>query len=750
MDPQPPPPRPDSPPRRLRACAPCTRAKARCNFREENARRHLCDRCERLKIDCSAKTRGIRRTRQIKPLVNRVATLEQQIAHLVTPEKSPAASTPSAETSGSTPSTSSPPSHPDSNSHSHPAPLIQRSQPGPATQNPPSYSHSSSSSPSSSSLIVATSTTTKPPLGLTWSQASNVLADFRANFVPNFPFIQVEGPSVDPGSGSPQRLAREKPFLFRAVMLAAAPAGKTRAEAMHRELLAEMGARMMLEEEGGLDLLQGMLVIILWAECRYWFDKQITRLVYTALGYAHSLGITKPPRSLLQPSPCHPGGSQQQQHSYPHPYQQQWQQQHQQQQEPEDCFTNKAALSATEHHTLEEQRTFLGLFCVVSSNCAQFARKQNPLLHCLGSNGPGSGSFPSSSQGQQQRTGLGYLDICYENLAASGSLEDRMAARMFKMAAVSARLTDGFGPVMDCERGTGRGMGEGFEEEVGRLRAQVDDVLEGLDPRDPYYAYLNLQHKALLVQLYEPATKHPFPSSSSSPYPAAFQNTTAATTLNRTTYFQAALSEAKAYFAATLALPPEAYVYRTSVGMGLAQGVLAVTTRLLILHGVPGWDLPRARADVKFAEICENLVAFLGRVLQVGRERMGRLKEETWVRGVGGGGSSCGRAYNTLEFDWDDINGGSEIDARGSMCEDLIGKMSWIKGWYESRVRAEDGGLTTATTPATAGGGVGNAEAANKELMEEIARIWHWPADAASMPMFGGLINPFDICYDSI
>ncbi|KAJ0301236.1 hypothetical protein COL516b_008013 [Colletotrichum fioriniae] len=693
MDPQPPPPRPDSPPRRLRACAPCTRAKARCNFREENARRHLCDRCERLKIDCSAKTRGIRRTRQIKPLV--------------------------------------------------------KHQPGPVAHNLPSYHHSSSSSssssPSSSSLVITTTTTIKPPLGLTWSQASNVLADFRTNFVPNFPFIQVDGPSVEPGSGSPQRLAREKPFLFRAIMLAAAPAGKARAEAMHRELLAEMGARMMLEEEGVLDLLQGMLVIILWAECRYWFDKQITRLVYTALGYAHSLGITKPPRSLLQPSPCRPGGSQQHPYQYPyqHPYQQQWQQQQQQQQrqEPEDCFTNKATLSATEHHTLEEQRTFLGLFCVVTSNCAQFARKQNPLLHCLGSDGGGH--------------------ICYENLAASGSLEDRMAARMFKMAAISARLTDGFGPVMDCERGMGRGMGVGFEEEVGRIRAEVQDVLEGLDPRDSYYAYLNLQHKALLVQLYEPATKSPFSSSPSSLYsPAAFQNTTTnstttTTTLNRTTYFQAALSEAKAYFDATLALPPEAYVYRTSVSMGLAQGVLAVTTRLLILHGVPGWDLSRARTDVKFAEICENLVAFLGRVLQVGRERMGRLKEETWVRGVGGGatggGSDCGRAYNTLEFDWDDINGGSEIDARGSMCEDLIGKMRWIKDWYESRVRAEDGGVTTTTTPAAAaGGGVGSAEAANKELMEEITRIWHWPADAASMPMFGGLINPFDICYDSI
>ncbi|EXF77381.1 hypothetical protein CFIO01_12133, partial [Colletotrichum fioriniae PJ7] len=417
---------------------------------------------------------------------NRVATLEQQIAHLVTPEKSPAASTPSAETSTSTPSTSSPPSHLHSHSHpdSHPAPLIQRHQPGPVAHNLPS---SSSSSPSSSSLIITTTTTTKPPLGLTWSQASNVLADFRANFVPNFPFIQVDGPSVEPGSGSPQRLAREKPFLFRAIMLAAAPAGKARAEAMHRELLAEMGARMMLEEEGGLDLLQGMLVIILWAECRYWFDKQITRLVYTALGYAHSLGITKPPRSLLlQPSPCRPGGSHQ--HPYQHPYQQQWQQQQQKQQrqEPEDCFTNKATLSATEHHTLEEQRTFLGLFCVVTSNCAQFARKQNPLLHCLGSDGGGRTSFSNSSSSSQGQS-LGYLDICYENLAASGSLEDRMAARMFKMAAISARLTDGFGPVMDCERGMGRGMGVGFEEEVGRIRAEVQDVLEGLDPRDPYY-----------------------------------------------------------------------------------------------------------------------------------------------------------------------------------------------------------------------------------------------------------------------
>ncbi|KXH63428.1 hypothetical protein CSAL01_12501 [Colletotrichum salicis] len=697
MDPQLPPPRPDSPPRRLRACASCTRAKARCNFREENARQHLCDRCERLKIDCSAKTRGVRRTRQIKPLVNPPRHSRKVSSSLNTLRRNL-----------------------NLNRLNRLAPLtLTRTLTPISTPHPKKPPRPRNPQPA---LLLPILLFSLPFLILS---PSNILADFRANFVPNFPFIQIDGPTVEPGSGSPQRLAREKPFLFRAVMLAAAPVGKARADAMHREVLADMGRRMMLEEEGGLDLLQGVLVIILWAECRYWFDKQITRLVYTALGYAHSLGITKPPRSLLQPSPCRPDSQ--------YPAQQQWQQWHQQQQ-PEDCFSNKASLSATEHHTLEEQRTFLGLFCVVTSNCAQFSRRQNPLLHCLGSDGG-----RKSSQAQPQ---LGYLDVCYENLAASGSLEDRMAARMFKMAATSARVADGFGPVIDGERG--RGMGDGFEEEVGRIRAGVEDVLEGLDPRDPYYAYLNLQHKALLVQLYEPATKPPT-SSSSSLYPPTFPNITTATTTNtppnRTTYLHAALSAARTYFDAVLALPPEAYIYRTSVDMGLAQGVLAVTTRLLILHGVEGWDLPRARAEMNFADVCDNLVTFLGRVLQTGRERMGRLKEETWVRGGGG----CGRAYNTVEFDWDEISGGSDIDVRGSMCEDLIGKMGWIKDWYETRVRAEDSGVTT-----TAGCGGGGSEAANKELMEEIARIWHWPAEAASMPMFGGLINPFDICYDSI
>ncbi|OHE95264.1 hypothetical protein CORC01_09409 [Colletotrichum orchidophilum] len=693
MDTLPPPPRPDSPPRRLRACEPCTRAKARCHFREENARRHLCDRCERLNVDCSAKTKGVRKTRQIKPLVNRIATLEKQIAHLVTPEKSPADSTPN--DARATPSTSPPPCHARRNEPHSTAALIHRPPAGPIT-------HLSSSS---------VTTTITPPLGLTWSQAANILADFRANFVPNFPFVQIDGPAA--ATGSPQRLARDKPFLFRAIMLVAAPVSKSRAEVMHREVLADMGRRLLLEEEGGLDLLQGMLVVIMWAECKYWFDKQITRLVYAALGYAHSLGITKPPRSLLQSTRLRS-------HYYP------------EERQPEDCFSMKASFNMTEHHTLEEQRTFLGLFCVVTANCTQFSRRQNPLLPSLweSSGGGRDQGIRGPHQLMSREGGLAYLDVCCEILTASGTVEDRMAARMFKMAATSAQITDGFGPVLECGRGLG--MGVGFEEEAGRIQAGVEGVLEGLDARDPYYAYLRLQHLALLVQLYEPATKPSFSSSSSSqptpPQYSSFQSIAH----RRVTYLQAALSAARSYFDAVLALPPEAYLYHTSVDTGLSQGALAVTTRLLVLTGVEGWDLKRARDSFGFAETCDNLAAFLRRVLQAGRERVERLKEETWVR-------NSGRGHATAGFDgWEEANGG-EFDVRESSCEDLIGKMGWIKEWYQTRVQTEESGMTA--------GGVGR-EAVNKDLMEEIARIWQWPADTASVPIFSGLINPFDICYE--
>ncbi|KAI0858684.1 hypothetical protein F4860DRAFT_485765 [Xylaria cubensis] len=59
--------RPQSPPRRPRACLPCTKAKARCQY-EHNEISNGCNRCLRLKIPCIPQTTKIlRRPRQVKP-----------------------------------------------------------------------------------------------------------------------------------------------------------------------------------------------------------------------------------------------------------------------------------------------------------------------------------------------------------------------------------------------------------------------------------------------------------------------------------------------------------------------------------------------------------------------------------------------------------------------------------------------------------------------------------------------------------
>lgn len=56
----------------------------------------------------------------------------------------------------------------------------------------------------------------------------------------------------------------EKPFLFRVIMLAAAPLPIPRVIKIKRNVLAYLGQHMLVEEERQLDLLQGLLICISW------------------------------------------------------------------------------------------------------------------------------------------------------------------------------------------------------------------------------------------------------------------------------------------------------------------------------------------------------------------------------------------------------------------------------------------------------------------------------------------------------
>lgn len=97
-----------------------------------------------------------------------------------------------------------------------------------------------------------------PPLDLTWPQAERILTLFRDKYMYNFPFVIVEEETTA------HQLLEEKPFLFRAIMLVAAPLPVPRIKKMKRSVLAYLGAHLLVEEERHLELFQGLLVCIAW------------------------------------------------------------------------------------------------------------------------------------------------------------------------------------------------------------------------------------------------------------------------------------------------------------------------------------------------------------------------------------------------------------------------------------------------------------------------------------------------------
>ena len=97
-----------------------------------------------------------------------------------------------------------------------------------------------------------------PPYNITWLQASRILSLFRSHYMLSFPFI-----IIDPNLTA-EDVYKEKPFLFRVIMLVAAPLPEPRRAKMKRNVLAYLGQQMLVEEERRLELLQGLLVIIAW------------------------------------------------------------------------------------------------------------------------------------------------------------------------------------------------------------------------------------------------------------------------------------------------------------------------------------------------------------------------------------------------------------------------------------------------------------------------------------------------------
>lgn len=201
----------------------------------------------------------------------------------------------------------------------------------------------------------------QPGFGITWDQAEQAIADFRTKFTPFFPFVVLD-PRV-----SPQEILSKKPLLFRAIMLIAVPLTLAKRKEIERSMLAYIGQHLLVMDERDLGLLQGVLVFVAWNIEDFYLDQKHTSLIYLAMGYAHKLGISRPPLTMQQKMMLAV--------------------------DPRDikeAMIGHALTSVMEEsHTPEEQRIFLGCQFLFSANATQFLRngvlKGDYLNCCLNS-----------------------------------------------------------------------------------------------------------------------------------------------------------------------------------------------------------------------------------------------------------------------------------------------------------------------------------------------------------------------------
>ncbi|KAF7552633.1 hypothetical protein G7046_g7349 [Stylonectria norvegica] len=382
--------------------------------------------------------------------------------------------------------------------------------------------------------------TPAPPCGLTWGQASRVVAIFRKEYMPNFPFV-----FLDPGL-SAEQLYAEKPFLFRAVMLAAAPLSEARIKKTKCDVLAYLGHRVLVEEKRTLDLLQGLLVCVAWAHMCHIDDEQVTNLAYLALGYANNLGITKIPAALIQ--------------------------QAQVGEAPEDAGQAATSHATGKTHSPDEQRALLGLFCILSINSTKFTRK-----------------IPLDTP---------YINLCCTSLAALRSAPtDLLLERLVRMVQMGEKLCAAFGE--PHERGRARpyaflleASGVGFRNELDRImQATTHPELE------PYALQFGMYYNYIVMRLYEPATNVKL-----------LEKEGIGPSVYRALCLRNCLNAARAYLDMLLATSATASLYHSIVTAEQTTFALLMAARLLLINTLD-WDAAVARQTLDLPAILEQVLA---------------------------------------------------------------------------------------------------------------------------------------------
>ncbi|KAL8388607.1 hypothetical protein RB595_009095 [Gaeumannomyces hyphopodioides] len=290
-----------------RACTTCAKAKSRCHPGPVPS---ICERCHRLGKPCSSQTPAPpRKRRETRP--NRVAELErrlqdltsklqpvvdaQQQRHHSEQQLSPPVSTPDApEDQLPVPATSKRASSIGAGNLLHLLPGIGITVD--SVVEPDYGPTSSASSPGrsrsgSAHTPVPPSGPASPPaeksVWLNPTEAALLLKEHHEHMNGLFPFI------VAPAHMSSDELRRQRPFLWKAIMIEACHMDGRRQTAMGHQMLTEIAASTITASSKTLDLLQGIQLLLAWFNFGL-TSFQITNLLFLARSLCVSLGLGEP------------------------------------------------------------------------------------------------------------------------------------------------------------------------------------------------------------------------------------------------------------------------------------------------------------------------------------------------------------------------------------------------------------------------------------------------------------------------
>ncbi|KAI1389404.1 uncharacterized protein F4822DRAFT_398181 [Hypoxylon trugodes] len=541
--------RPASPPRRQRACAPCTKAKARCHF-EDNRADNGCDRCRRMNISCTPQTtKSLRRPRQVKPAT--VVVPENSV-----PEDQPTFRQPnyghvllgagpygmvhnaSDESTRSSPTSPVAAEGPQSNLTTI---FIKDGVRHSLRRGDPFLLNEARSPP-------PVRRPQQPGFGITWNQAEQAVSDFKTKYTPFFPFV-ILGADI-----SAQDLLTQKPLLFRAILLTAAQLTLAKQREIKKSILAYIGQHLLVLEKRDLGLLQGLLVFIAWGGHDFFFDQKITYLTYLTMGYAHNLAITRPPPTMQQKMmvAVNPKDAR------------------------EALIGHELTTVLEESHTPEEQRAFLGCQYLLSVNSAQFGRdgvlKGEYVNRCLNSL-----IRPTDFNADFDR------DFNLEKMIRFQQIVEQISERWPS----PSMTTDGAPKVFTTA----------MSDEMQLIRNRLDQLFTNMAREHRQFVMFWSLHNYILVRLYLPASNHSRPT-----------DEIAAQHQRQCMLY--CLQAARSFLAAYLSMSPEAFLSRTFTSFSEALFVLVATSRLLLVD-IEGWDLDEARRLLDFPTTLENLAATL-------------------------------------------------------------------------------------------------------------------------------------------